>query len=159
MKISVAAALTCLFLIPIAAFAQSPFNGTFCGNGTLTMRINGHTQTFQGTKVLTLLTTDTSLESRYDRIYFKDASWMQGQLISDQIENQKVLINGQDVGSISADLISTSVTVSGLQVNTRVQILETGKISFSRRTSGSAGLLLGEEFSQLASGPTCVEKP
>jgi hypothetical protein len=145
----------CLLLIffhlfSLETFAAYPFNGVFCGRGTLRMK----GQEYTGTKILEVTASDSFLHLKRSRVHLDNGSYLEGRPEQAQIVDGKIVFENTVVGTISEEEIHTHTSIDGYDIDYLVKNLGENKVSYMR-TSVNGSFRMEENFPELLKSSNC----
>lgn len=117
-----------LFAVPFSSFANYPFNGTYCGKGTVNIDGKIHS----GLKVVEVKTTFDSLRLIRSKVILDSGGYIEGRPEVAQIIEGKILFDGHFVGTISSKEIHTKTNISGYEIEYIIRNIGLDRISYFR---------------------------
>ncbi|MGZ3697697.1 MAG: hypothetical protein ACXWPM_12370 [Bdellovibrionota bacterium] len=142
-----------LLLISPSALAAAPFQGTFCGRGTVVITQDGDVQKLAGVKTLSLSLTENSLDLLTDKVNFDDGGTLTGRSEHSEVSNGQILYQGKSVGTVSDTEIHVDAVIAGYRIQYAIHSLGEGKISYERTSENAgAGVRVESAFDELTSG-------
>lgn len=145
-------------LINFNAFASSPFNGTFCGDGTELIKYGGFERKRKGERILTVETTEKKLHLKYNKFFYDRGRIIDRPEIADIVDG-RIVYNGNDVGSITRNKIEVSLVLQGHQIDYTIRLVSENEISYMReeRNTSNDNFSLSESLS-MKPGADCTER-
>ncbi len=134
------------FFLPLSVLAQYPFNGTYCGKGTV--NLNGKAQS--GIKILEVATSSNTLRLIRSKVILDNGGYIDGRPEEAQILDGQIIYNGTKVGTISWEELYTKANIAGFDIEYTVRNLGPERISYSRiSTNASNNFYMSEGFTEL----------